>query len=65
MEEPTKNKHMYITHSTKIPIQLSNELISKVLENHNQIIQESSNTTRENTNDAKWAITKSSTIPEW
>ena len=56
---------MYIQHSTKIPIQLSNELIARILENHNQITQESSNTIRENTNDARWAVTKSSTIPEW
>jgi hypothetical protein len=56
---------MHIKHSTKVPVQLSDKLIKKVLKNHNQIIQESSNTIRENTNDAEWAVTKSSTIPKW
>ena len=60
-----QNKNMHIKHSTKVPVQLSDKLIKKVLKNHNQIIQESSNTIRENTNDAEWAVTKSSTIPKW
>lgn len=60
-----KNKNMYIKHSTKVPVQLSNETIKKVMENHYKILNESVNIDKENTDDAKWTITKSSTIPEW
>lgn len=56
---------MYIKHSTKIPIQLSDELIQKVLETHNQILKESINTERVDTNDGKWKVTQPSTIPAW
>jgi hypothetical protein len=56
---------MYIKHSTKVPVKLSNETIKEIWENHYKILNETINTDKENTNDAEWAITKSSTIPEW
>ena len=56
---------MYISHSTKVPLKLSNETIKEVWENHVKILNESVNIEQENTNDAEWVVTKASTIPEW
>lgn len=56
---------MYINHSTKIPIRLSDEFIKEILINHNKIIDKSKNLRQENTNDGKWIFTQPSQIPTW
>lgn len=56
---------MYIKHSTKVPVQLSNETIKEIWGNYVKILNESVHIDKENTGDAKCAVTKSSTIPEW
>jgi len=53
-------------HSTAIPVELSEEFISQVAKNHAEIIAAlAKDTTREVTGNARYAVTKPSTIPAW
>jgi len=51
---------MYIKHSTKVPVQLSDKLIKKVLKNHRMIIKKI-----HKLDNIPVKFTQSSTIPEW
>ena len=55
-----------IRHSTEKPVELSQEIVVRVAKNHTGILaQLAKDTSRENTGNARYAVTKPSTIPPW
>jgi hypothetical protein len=53
-------------HSTDKPVELSNDLLREVADAHAQILaQKVKDENRENTRNARYAVTKPSTIPPW
>jgi hypothetical protein len=55
-----------IHHSTALPVELPPELIARVAKNHAEIlVAAEKNTERESTGNARYAVTKPSTIPPW
>ena len=56
---------MMIKHSTAVPIKLSASLIQRVHAQHLKIVASAKEGSRENTNDARCAFTRSASIPAW
>lgn len=55
-----------IRHSTGKPVELSKEIVNRVAKNHAEILSKfSTDETRELTGNARYAVTKPSTIPPW
>lgn len=53
-------------YSTDKPVELSQNLVRQVAKSHNEILSElAQDSTREATGNARYAVTKPSTIPPW
>jgi hypothetical protein len=61
------NKFMaLVNHTTAQPVELAKEIVTLVAKNHREILDRfSKDDTRENTGNARSAVTKPSSIPPW